>query len=307
MGMGWLRWFRAAVAAAARDDLLDWAAALSFYFLFSLFPAMLLLAALLSVFRMQGLVANLVAALTAELPRAAAGLVAAQLRGLLQHHVPGLISFDLILLLYAASQGFAGLMTALDAAYEVAETRTYPRRLTTAFALTISAGVFVALALAALVLGRRLLVVVAGPLHAGFALTLAFPLLRWAATLALMAVAVTMLYRFAPNFAVRHARGRGIAVGFAMAIWVIASALLAAYVDNFSRNSAIYGSLGAVIALMLWFYLLALAVLFGAEIHHAWLRERGLELPSPVILGHARNSQALHRHPRGGGPPRPAA
>jgi membrane protein len=305
--MGWLRLLRAAAAAAMRDDLLDWAAALAFYFLFSLFPAILLVAALLSAFHMQGLVANLVAALTAELPRAAGELVATQLHGLLQRHVPGLVSVDVLLLFYAASQGFAGLMAALDAAYEVPETRPYLRRLATALALTLSAGVFLALALAGLVLGRRLLVVVAGPAHAGLALTLLFPPLRWAAMLALMAAAVAMLYRFAPNLVGRHARGRVLAVAFALSIWAIASASLAAYINHFSRYSAIYGSLGAVIALMLWFYAVALAVLFGAEVHHAWLRAHGLALPAPATLKHARNPQALHRRPRGGGPPRPAA
>jgi membrane protein len=305
--MGWLRVLKSAFAAAMRDDLLDWAATLSFYFLFSLFPAILLIAALLAEFRMQRLVGNLVVALTAALPRTAAQLVAQQLQGLLRHHVPGLISFDLVVLFYSASQGFTGFMAALNAAYEAPETRSYWHRLAIAFGLTFSVGIFIALALVAVVLGSKLLIILAGPVHAGFALTLAFPLLRWAVTFGLQIAAVAILYRFAPNLADRRSRGRVIAVTFAMTIWVIVSALLAAYVNNFSNYSAVYGSLGAVIALMLWFYLLALAVLLGAEIHHAWLREHGLALGRADTLNHARNSETLHRRPRGGGPARPAA
>lgn len=273
--MGWAKLIRDAMRSAVEDQLLDWAAALSFYFLFALFPAILLLAALLSTFHLESLTTNLVAALSRNLPDQAAVLVSRQLRDLLQHHVPGLISLDLILLFYSASRGFAGLMTALNAAYEVAETRPYWRQMLISLGLTLSAGVLIALALAILLLGGRVLTIIAGPISMGFTLSLFWPLIRWAATLGCMAFAVMMLYRFAPNVR-RRARGILPAVVSAMALWVIASALLAAYINNFATYSVVYGSLGAVIALMLWFYVFALAILLGAEIHNAWLKRRGL-------------------------------
>jgi|SRR6185437_3005036 len=267
--MRWLGVLAAALSSAVKDDLLDWGATLAFYFLFAFFPTILLVAALLSAFQMQGLVNNLIAALTRELPRQAAELVAGQLQALLSRNVPGLLSLDIGILLYSASQGFSGLMSALNVAYEVHETRSYAHRLGLAFGLTFSAGIFIALALAVLLLGERTLTLVAGPAHLSRVLDFLWPAIRWAFTLGLMVLALRLLYRVAPNRPQGGDRGTLPAVAIALAIWLAASALLSLYVNHFASYSAVYGSLGAVIALMLWFYLFALAILLGAEIHHA--------------------------------------
>lgn len=276
----WGRILRSAAAAALRDDLLTWAAALAFYFLFALFPAVLLLAALLHAFHAQALIANLVTTLGRNLPREAAALVSANLRGLLNYNVPALLSLDILLLFYSASQGVAGMSVALNAAYEVPETRSFLRRLGLQIGLTICVGILVGLALAVVLLGRYVLGILAGPAHLGYALEAAWPLIRWAVTIAFMALAVLMLYRFAPNVA-HHAAGSLPAVAAALAIWVAASAALASYLNHFSNYAAIYGSLGAIIGLMLWFYFFALAILFGAEIHAHWLRQRHGIAPQP--------------------------
>lgn len=273
--MKWLGFVREVLSSAIEDDVLDWAATLSFYFLFAMFPAMLLLAALLAVFHLGGLASNLVVAFSRDLPRPAADLVSQQLQGLLQSSVPGLLSLDIILLLYAASRGFAGLMTALNIAYEVRETRPYWRQLLLSLELTFSAGVLILLTLIFLVPGQRLLIILAGPIHVGMALTVLWPVIRWAVTLSCMFFAAVMLYRYAPDIR-RYSFGILPAVGSAMTLWVIASALLASYINNFSNYSVIYGSLGAVIGLMLWFYILALALLLGAEIHSTLLKRHGL-------------------------------
>lgn len=276
----WGRVLRSAAGAALRDDLLTWAAALGFYFLFSLFPAVLLLAALLHAFHAQALIENLVTTLGRNLPRDAALLVSRNLHGLLAHNVPGLLSLDVVLLFYSSSQGVASLMVALNAAYEVPEGRSFLHRLWLQFGLTVGVGILVGLALAVVVLGRYLLGILAGPVHLGYALEALWPLIRWGVTLGFMAAAVLLLYRFAPNLA-PHRAGRLPAVAVALAIWVAASALLAVYLNNFNNYAAIYGSLGAIIGLMLWFYFFALAILFGAEIHAHWLRQRHGIIPEP--------------------------
>jgi membrane protein len=276
----WGRVLRAAGSAALRDDLLTWAAALGFYFLFALFPAVLLLAALLHAFHAQVLVQNLVATLGRNLPHEAAAVVSGNLHALLANNVPGLLSLDIVLLFYSSSQGVASLMVALNAAYEVPEGRSFLHRLWLQFGLTIAVGILVGLALAVVVLGRYVLGILAGPVHLGYALEALWPLIRWAVTVGFMALAVLLLYRFAPNLA-PHRAGRLPAVGAAMIIWVAASAVLAAYLNNFSNYAAVYGSLGAIIGLMLWFYFFALAILFGAEIHAHWLRQRRGIIPQP--------------------------
>jgi len=280
--MRWAKLIRNTVQAAVEDDLLNWSAALAFYFLFALFPAILIVAALLSTFDLQGLTQSLVAALGRHLPQQVATMVVGELDNLLRHHVPGLISTGIVVLLYSASQGFTALMAALNAAYEVPETRSFGRRTLLAWGLTFSAGAAMALALALVVLGERVLPILVGPayLNVSGALAPLWPVIRWAVTVAFLALAVRLLYHYAPN-ARPSASGGFAAVGFALALWIVASALFAAYVDRFSYYAAVYGSLGGVIALMLWFYILALTLLMGAEFHNEWLKQRGEHREAP--------------------------
>ncbi|MGH9467445.1 MAG: YihY/virulence factor BrkB family protein [Terriglobales bacterium] len=273
---------KAAGAAASRDSLLTWAAALAYYFLFSLFPAILLLAALLHAFQLQGLTQNFVAALGGNLPRPAAHYVATQMQSLLLHHVPGLLSLDIVLLFYAAGQGFSGMMAALNAAYEVKEGRSFFHQIWLQFALTISAGLLILLALATVILGQRTLVILAGPVHLSHALLVSWPFIRWAIVVVFMGAALWLLYRFTPNV-MPHAAGLIPAVITAIVIWLIASVLLAFYINRFGHYSAVYGSLGAIVGLMLWFYVIALAILFGAEVHAQWLRLNAGIVPEPHV------------------------
>ncbi|TAN24508.1 MAG: YihY/virulence factor BrkB family protein [Acidobacteria bacterium] len=277
--MTWGRVLKAAGMAASRDGLLNWAAALAYYFFFSLFPAILLLAALLHAFQLQHLTNNVIAALGQNLPRGAAQLISNQMQGLLAHHVPGLLSVDIVLLFLAAGQGFAGLMAALNAAYEVREGRKFLHQMWLQFALTLSAGLLVVLALAVIILGRHTLTILAGPVHLSHVLVAVWPVIRWVIVVVFMAVALWLLYRFTPNVAPQDA-GLVPAVATAIVIWLIASVVLAFYINNFGNYSAVYGSLGAVIGLMLWFYVIALAILFGAEVHAQWLRAHGIK-PTP--------------------------
>lgn len=280
--MTWVQVFKAAGAAASRDSLLTWAAAVAYYFLFSLFPAMLLLAALLHAFQLQNLTSNVIEALGRNLPHGAAQLVAAQMEGLLAHHVPGLLSLDIVLLFISAGQGFSGLMAALNAAYKVREGRTFFHQMWLQFALTISAGLLMVLALAVIILGQHTLTILAGPVHLGHLLVVVWPAIRWTLVVVFMAIALWLLYRFTPNVA-RQGAGLVPAVATAIVIWLIASILLASYINNFGNYSAVYGSLGAMIGLMLWFYVIALAILFGAEVHAQWLRAHGIA-PAPHQL-----------------------
>ncbi len=275
-----------------QDDLPDRAAALSFYFLFSMFPLLLLLAALLGIFHAAAMIHNAIAGLAGVLPRSAARLVAGQLRQLLRQPREDLLSLGTGLLLYSGSQGIFGLMSALNTTYEVSETRSYPHRLALSFLLSLSAGFFLASGLALLLLGSKLLVVVFGARRAGWGMRWIWPALRWLLAYAFLITAVFLLYRHAPNVGwgdAGAANGRkhrsasvlGIwpAAPAAMVLWGLSSFGLTLYLDYLGGDSAVYGSLGAVIALMMWFYLGALAILLGAEFHCEWLKLRGIHLP----------------------------
>ncbi|MGH9481609.1 MAG: YihY/virulence factor BrkB family protein, partial [Terriglobales bacterium] len=269
----WVRLIHSAVVAAVRNNLLNWAAAMSFYFLFAFFPTVLLAASILSAFHLRGLHDNLLATASSNLPGSAAKLVREQLQALMQEHASALISFSTAVLVFSASQAFFELMAALSGTYEQVETRPYLRRFGLSLLLALSAGVFTVLALTVIVLGKHLLEIIAGPLPAASLLLRLWPLLRWSATVGFMMLALLLLYRLAPSVPPPRS-GRMAAAVAATCLWLAASAGLAAYFNRFSKYSVIYGSLGAVTALMMWFYLGALAILFGAELHQAWLRQR---------------------------------
>ncbi len=273
------------------DDLLDRAAGLSFYFLFSLFPLMLLLAALLGIFHAADMIRNSIAILSAALPHAAAHLVAGQLWQLLRQPRDDLLSLGTLLLLYSGSQGIAGLMTTLNIAYEVPETRSYPHRLALSLLLTISAGLFLAIGLALVLLGSKLLAVILGAQPAVLGIHWVVLVFRGLLAIVFLVTAIYLLYRFAPDVdweqvqipppsrsQSRLTRGIWPAALAALVLWATASVGLSFYMAWIGNETAVYGSLGAVIALMLWFYLGALAILLGAEFHCEWLKIRGVRL-----------------------------
>ncbi len=286
--MGWWGVTRNVYKEAMADDLMDWAAALSYYFLFSLFPLILLLTTLLGMFHAQGLVQAMLVYLGQVMPHSAAKLVGNQLWPLVQTHHSTLLSVSTLLLLYSASQGFSGLTWALDTAYEVQETRPYWKRLLLALGLTCSAGVFMAVALAVLLLGHKILILITGVSPALW-LRWIWPLVHWGLIVGCLLLAVIMVYRYAPNVGRTHVSLLPGAIT-ALVLWVVISAILSFYINRLSNYSVFYGSLGAVIALMLWFYFSSLAILVGAEVHSEMLKARGIHLqpsrraPASVIL-----------------------
>ncbi len=265
----------AVIAATIRDDLLNYAAALAYYFLFSLFPLLLLIAALAGAAHLSGVVHGLAADLSRSLPHITAAFLRRQMHQLLASSHGELLTLGTVLTLYSASQGFAGLIAALNRAYEVPETRPFWRVELLALGLTVSAGILIILALGVLVVGNRLLGVLAGPTALRGWLGTLWPLLHWGVVAGFFILAIALLYHTAPNL--KHS-GRGLwpAALTTFCIWILISIGLAVYVDHFGNFNAIYGSLGAVIALMLWFYLLALALLLGAELHGELRRRAGM-------------------------------
>lgn len=274
-----LRLIRNVLRESGEDGLFDWAAVLSFYFLFALFPALLFLSALSATLHLSQLVGDVLRMMSYDLPRPAATLVNSAMVNLLRHHVPGLISVGVVLLLYSAAQGFAALIRALNVIYEVHETRPLWRLILVALGLTWSAGLLAAIALAGVLLGRRIVMLVVGTRIAG-TIAIVAPVVRWGVTIVFMVIALVLIYRTAPNARIKGGGSNIPAAVLALVLWGIATGGLAAYIAHFAPYGSLYGSLGAVIALMLWFYLVALSILVGAEFHDEWLKMKGIEVVS---------------------------
>lgn len=247
------------------DDVLTRAAAMSFFMIFALFPAFLLLVVLVEMLPQVEVHHRLLAYPRQVLPPEAAVLVERTLGQLREGASTPLLSLGAAAALWAASSGMVSVINALNVAFRVREPRPWWRRRLVAVALTMGLTVFMVTGLLLVVFGGWLGRAVAA---AGFGslVGLAWPWLHGLSVIGCVTLGVALVYRFAPAQALSW---RGLAPGAAFAVlaWLIASLGLRLYVVHFDRYNATYGSIGGVILLMLWLFLSNAALLVGAEIN----------------------------------------
>jgi membrane protein len=267
-----------------KDDLMDRAAALSYYFVFALFPTLLFLTTLLGMIPERDLMERLMKPLEEVLPPDAASVLRRTLAGIQRGAGTGLLSAGAAAALWGASRGMVSIITSLNVVYGVTTARPWWRRQLVAVALTV---MFSALALAALltlVFGERIGRAAAAWAGLGFVFTEVWALLQWPLGVLFVLTGIDLVYHLAP--AVRQ-RWYWLTPGsaFAGVAWVAVSLLLRAYVSHFGNYNAMYGSIGGVILLLLWLYLSGMALLVGGEINSVIARaaaERGEEVAAPL-------------------------
>ena len=250
--------------AIYKHNCLGKAAELAFYFLLALFPLLIFLLNLISF--MPGVQATILFWLSRLMPPDATRIVETWVQNVFANRSGGLISFGLIFSLWAASNGVGALIAALNSAYEVEEGRPFWKAHLVALGLTI--------ALCLLVIGGALLIAFGDPLARGLADLVSYQrtigqiwlVIRYLMGLAMLTIGMAVIYIFAPN--VRQ-RWTWIAPGalFAVLTFVTASYLFSLYIRYAPSYNATYGSLGAVIVLMLWLYLMGLIMYIGGEIN----------------------------------------
>ncbi len=271
----WIRvWNR-----AEEDEILGRAAQLSYYFLLALFPLLIFLITLLGYFnggaRLQH---KLISYLGDVMPPAALQLVVATLAEVTKARGTAKLSFGLLFALWVASSGVNALTQGLNAAYDVLETRSWWKVRLLSIALTIALTLLIISALSIVLYGGHFGGAIAALIHEGRAFAFVWRILQWPIALAFVFLAFDMIYRFVPNVsAKRHGQGlpdsdyrrRWFSPGvlIALILWLLVSLLFRLYLHFFNSYSATYGSLGALIILMLWFYLTGAAILFGGEIN----------------------------------------
>jgi membrane protein len=250
----------------SHDEVIDRAAALAYYFLFALFPALLFMTALLGMLPLGGMMERLVAYADQALPPDAASIVRKTLAEIEAGARGGLLSIGALAALWAGSNGMASVMSALNAAYDVDEPRPWWKRRLLAIVLTVGFTLFILAALVLLAFGPRLGGVVAGAMGLGDLFTLAWNLISLPLVVFFVLVGIALVYYLAPASKQHwHWVTPGSAV--ALVLWLAMSYGLRLYVENFADYGATYGSIGGVILLMLWLYLSGLVLLIGAEIN----------------------------------------
>ncbi|WP_181373137.1 YihY/virulence factor BrkB family protein [Massilia glaciei] len=253
------------IQAFSRHDMSIYAAALAFHVLFSLFPFIIFLIALVSFFELPTFFDWLRLQAQALLPPSAMTQVHMVISELA---LPprGLLSTGVAVALWVASRGVRCLMTALNIAYGAKRPRPTLRRYTLSILYTVGMAVMLLAAAALLVLGPQAMQWLALQVGLERFFVVLWSALRWPALIVLFILALAVVYHAGPNV---HHRFRLISAGsvLSVGVWVAISLAFEFYVQNFANYNVMYGSIGTVIALLLYLYILAAVLLFGAEVN----------------------------------------
>jgi membrane protein len=248
------------------DNLSVLAAGCAFFSLLSIFPAITALVSVYGLFADPVAIEQQASILADILPPDAYGLVVGQMRAVASAG-QGSLGWSLILSLgfafWSASAGVRTLFAALNIAYNEEEKRSIFVFYATALAFTIGAllAVFVALLL---IVGLPAVLALIGLERLA---DLTIRLVRWPLLGAMVVLGIGLLYRFGPSR--RTAKWRWVTWGSCAAtlLWLVASILFSLYVTNFASYNQTYGSIGAVVVALMWFYVSAFVLLLGAELN----------------------------------------
>ena len=272
---------RGLVLHIARDGLTTLAAALSYYFFFALFPFVLFLLALITFLPgVEGLQNWLLQWTAQVVPAQAYATLAGVINGLLSQPRGGILSLGAVLALWSASSAFAGLTSALNVAYGVRERRPWWKVRLLAIGLTVALSFFMILAF--------VLAVGSGPLAAWVADLLgpygaiALLVANWITALGAITLVIASVYHYCPDvdFPWRWFSPGSVLFTLGFGATTVAFSY---YVASFGSFDKTYGSLGAVIILLVWMYLLALFMLLGGEVNAYLDRQAEAEAPDPAL------------------------
>lgn len=264
--VGWGQLLKRTLAEAWSDDIIDLAAQQAYYFFFALFPALLFVIAVASFFPLRTLTDDVVNMLARVAPADVIQIVTIQLRSLSNRNNGGLLTVALLMAIWSSSGAMASIITTLNIAYDVTESRAWWKSRGTAILLTIGIAIFILASMFFVIAGPAVAQHLATTLHLGPAFTWAWWVLQWPLVFVFVATAIGLVYYFAPD---AEQDWVWITPGSLVAtlLWLLVSLALKWYYQLVPNANATYGTLGGVIVLMLWFYASGLALLLGAELN----------------------------------------
>jgi membrane protein len=268
-GLGWKELAKRVWAEVNEDDVFGRSAQLSYYFLLALFPLLLFITAVLGQFADAGseLRENLLSLLGSVVPQEAGDLIHETIEKVEEGSGGGKISFGILATLWAASNGMTAICQTLNIAYEVEETRPWWKVRVISLGLTVALAVLILSALTLMLFGHHIADYVAASFSFGQVFTWGWKILQWPVVLVFVLAAFGLIYYLAPNVKNRSWHWVSPGAATAVVLWLVVSFGFRAYLSYFNSYNATYGSLGAVIILMLWFYLTGAAILIGGEVN----------------------------------------
>ena len=248
------------------DDVLGLAAQLSYYFFLALFPAILFLLALASFFPLYNLTDDIGRTLGPLVSPQVLTLIQEQMQRLANNENSGLLTFGVAGALWSSSAALVSIVSALNRAYDIQEGRPWWKVRLVAIGLTLGVAAFVLIALALILVGPTLAQKLGDATGWGAPFEWAWLILQWPLAIALMATGIGLIYYYGPDAEQDWAWITPGAIA-ATILWLVISLLFKLYVANFTDYEGSYGTVGAVIVILLWFYLSGIAILTGAELN----------------------------------------
>lgn len=246
------------------DEIFDLSAELAYFFLLSLFPFLLFLLTFLSYLPIPH--EDVIAFFSQYAPSETAHLIETNIKQLIAAQSGKWLSFSVLATVWAASNGMSAIIRALNRAYDVKETRSFLVARGVSILLTFAMIFVIIVALVFPVFGKM----IGTFLFSAFGLSDVFlhvwETIRWFVSFVILFFVFSVLYVFAPS---KHVRFRDVWIGalFATVGWMGVSLAFSTYVNQFGNYSAMYGSLGGIIALMVWFYLSGMMIVLGGELN----------------------------------------
>ncbi|MBV9573070.1 MAG: YihY/virulence factor BrkB family protein [Acidobacteriales bacterium] len=252
-----------------QDDLVNRASELAYNFLLALFPLILFLLSFFGLFasRATELQNDLLFSLARVLPPAAFQLLRTTIDEVTKSNGGGRLTFSIVIVLWLASGGMSSMISTLNGAYGVREGRSWIKVRAISLGLTLSISILVISALALTLISGHVVDFVGSRLGLGALPVVAWKLLQWPLALFFIVSCFSMVYFYGPDLKEQHWYWitPGSVVG--VLLWIVASFAIRAYLHFFNTYSKTYGSLGAVIILLLWLYVTGFAFLIGGEIN----------------------------------------
>ena len=247
------------------DDMPTYAAALSYRALFSLFPFLLFLIAMLSFLNLGNFFTWLREQAALVLPATAQEVIDPVITDL-QSGKNSIFSVAIVVAIWVASNGIRSLMNAMNKAYNVRESRPGWKLYSLSVLYTIGIAIVLLVAAALMVVGPQWIEWMGSWVGLGDMAVTLWAWLRWPAAILLLMLVVAILYYLMPDV---EQAFRFITPGSVVAviIWIAASLGFGFYVSNFSNYDAMYGGIGAMIVLLLFFYISSAVLLLGAELN----------------------------------------
>jgi membrane protein len=280
---GWAATLKRAALEFRDDNLTDWAAALTYYSLLSLFPALIAMVSLVGIFgNPQTTTRSLTEIITEIGPESAAETFSGPIESIVSNQSAAGLAFvlGLVVALWSASGYVGAFMRASNVIYETEEGRPFWKLRPLQLAVTLVLISMMALLLVSLVLTGPVVNAVANPIGIGSTAVDVWNVAKWPVMALVFITMVSVLYYASPNAKLRGFRWVTAGSLVAIVVWAVASALFALYVSNFGSYDKTYGTLGGLVALLVWLWISNLAILFGHQLNSE--RERSAELDEGV-------------------------